>query len=123
MNQSLGAGESYWTQTASMPSFAPLAGPGEADVAVVGGGIAGISTARELARSGKSVAVLERERWSARAANPAPSTAATKAHCTPCPPSARTWGARSPSTTPNAPRSRRAGPRHGRGKPGQVGGN
>ncbi|MFD0366762.1 FAD-dependent oxidoreductase [Streptomyces sp. NPDC127114] len=53
---------SYWMQTAGMPSFAPLTTDAEADVVVVGGGIAGISTAWELARAGLGVVLLEADR-------------------------------------------------------------
>jgi gamma-glutamylputrescine oxidase len=50
---------------------APLATPEEADVAIVGGGFAGLHTARLLARQGKRVAVLERRRigWGASGRN------------------------------------------------------
>ncbi len=51
---------SLWMDTASVPSADPLATDAEADVVVVGSGIAGLSTAYELARSGRSVAVLDR---------------------------------------------------------------
>lgn len=52
-------GPSHWMRTADLPAFAPLAAPAEVDVAVVGGGIAGLSTAWELARKGMGVMVLE----------------------------------------------------------------
>ncbi|MEU3726746.1 FAD-dependent oxidoreductase [Streptomyces sp. NPDC031705] len=53
---------SYWMQTAGFPDFAPLTAPTEVDTVVVGGGIAGISTAWELARAGRGVVLLEADR-------------------------------------------------------------
>lgn len=59
--------ESYWMLSAaaapqpSLPSDSRV----EVDVAVVGGGIAGLSAAWELARAGRSVAVLESDRLAA----------------------------------------------------------
>ncbi|WP_432138175.1 FAD-dependent oxidoreductase [Streptomyces sp. bgisy154] len=51
---------SHWLRTAPPADPAPPPeGPLDVDVAVVGGGVAGISTAWELARRGRSVAVLE----------------------------------------------------------------
>ncbi|MET7756071.1 FAD-dependent oxidoreductase [Streptomyces sp. NPDC005389] len=49
-------------RTATFPSFAPLSQPAEADAAVIGSGIAGLSAAWELARAGLSVIVLEADR-------------------------------------------------------------
>lgn len=50
--------ESYWLATASMPSFGKLDRDLDTDVAVVGGGIAGITTAYMLAREGRRVVLL-----------------------------------------------------------------
>ncbi|MDX6355829.1 MAG: hypothetical protein QOF98_2732 [Streptomyces sp.] len=57
-----GADESYWVRTTDTSRFAPLTDDLTVDVAVVGGGIAGLSTAWEVARTGRSVVVIEAER-------------------------------------------------------------
>lgn len=53
------------------PDRPPLAGPVEADVAVVGGGFAGLHTARLLAQQGRRVVLVERHRiaWGASGRN------------------------------------------------------
>ncbi|MCP3819987.1 FAD-dependent oxidoreductase [Streptomyces sp. A3M-1-3] len=60
-----GVYESHWMETAQAPPRAPLSEDIEVDVAVVGAGIAGLSTAWELSRTGRSVAVLEAGRVAA----------------------------------------------------------
>jgi len=50
---------SIWHSTVTMPSYGPLRGPVEADVAVVGAGLAGLTTAYILARAGKRVVVVD----------------------------------------------------------------
>lgn len=64
--------DSYYTRTLAQDScFAPLQGTVEADVCVIGGGIAGISTAWELTQRGMRVALLEKSRvgWGASGRN------------------------------------------------------
>lgn len=51
--------ESYWMSSTTAPSYPPLTGDVEADVVVVGAGIAGICTAWELTRAGRSVVLLD----------------------------------------------------------------
>ncbi|SDZ79277.1 NAD(P)/FAD-dependent oxidoreductase [Rubrimonas cliftonensis] len=52
--------ESWWRETAAPgPALAPLEGDATVDVAVIGGGYAGLSTALRLAELGVSCAVLE----------------------------------------------------------------
>lgn len=64
--QSSGIQSSYWLETAPPPAPAPPpSGDLTVDVAVVGGGIAGLSTAWELVRQGREVAVLEADRVAA----------------------------------------------------------
>ena len=52
----------YWNETASVPSFPRLSGDIEVDVAIIGGGIVGITTARFLKDLGQRVAVIEARR-------------------------------------------------------------
>jgi glycine/D-amino acid oxidase-like deaminating enzyme/nitrite reductase/ring-hydroxylating ferredoxin subunit len=49
-----------WTDSAELKSFPPLTADTDADVVVVGAGIAGLSVAYELALEGKLVVVLDR---------------------------------------------------------------
>ena len=57
-----GTAESYWMDSTPATAYPPLDGDVEVDVVVVGGGIAGVCTAWELVRAGRSVAVLEADR-------------------------------------------------------------
>ena len=62
----------YWWATApELPSYADRPLPQRVDVAVIGSGYTGLSAARQLARSGASVAVLEKETigWGASSRN------------------------------------------------------
>ena len=54
-----GMAESYWMDTSPETEFPPLDGDGRADVTVIGGGIAGITTAFLLKQAGLTVALLE----------------------------------------------------------------
>ena len=51
--------ESVWSATAPMPECAALQENVHVDVCVIGGGIAGLSTAYHLCKAGRSVAVLD----------------------------------------------------------------
>jgi glycine/D-amino acid oxidase-like deaminating enzyme len=53
---------SFWIDTSLVTSYPPLSGDVEADVAIVGGGITGITAAYLLARAGRSVVLVERGR-------------------------------------------------------------
>ncbi|WP_413470923.1 FAD-dependent oxidoreductase [Streptomyces peucetius] len=58
--------DSHWMRTSDTTSYRPLTADLEVDVAVVGGGIAGLCTAWELTREGgRSVVVLEADRIAA----------------------------------------------------------
>lgn len=59
MTMNPGPPESYWIASAEAADHAALDADLEVDVAVIGGGIAGLCTAWELTRAGRSVAVLE----------------------------------------------------------------
>ncbi|MCU0492920.1 MAG: FAD-binding oxidoreductase, partial [Chloroflexaceae bacterium] len=54
-----GQSTSIWAASASMPSYAPLTRDTQADVCIVGAGIAGLSTAYQLARAGRRVLVVD----------------------------------------------------------------
>lgn len=60
-----GTATSYWIETSATTSYPSLTEDTEADVAVVGAGIAGICTAFELMRAGRSVRVFEAGRVAA----------------------------------------------------------
>lgn len=51
--------QSLWSATAGMPACGPLDRNLHVDVCIVGGGIAGLSTAYQLAREGKRIALIE----------------------------------------------------------------
>src|SRR5262245_32465139 len=57
-NDALGTVSNWWDDFALALERAPLAGREDADVAIVGGGMAGILCAHSLARAGFSVAVV-----------------------------------------------------------------
>lgn len=59
MNTDSGITISPWMATSDIPRYEPLRDDLEADVCIVGAGIAGISTAYLLARSGRRVVVLD----------------------------------------------------------------
>jgi glycine/D-amino acid oxidase-like deaminating enzyme/nitrite reductase/ring-hydroxylating ferredoxin subunit len=54
--------ESLWRASHPRPPFSALAGDLDTDVAVIGGGISGLTAAVLLARAGRRVALLERDR-------------------------------------------------------------
>ncbi|MGA4844157.1 FAD-dependent oxidoreductase [Streptomyces sp. G45] len=55
-------GSSYWIESAPGTPYPPLERDVTVDVTVIGGGIAGLSTAWEVSRAGLGVAVLEADR-------------------------------------------------------------
>ena len=62
MKAPLGDTTPYWITSAAFPEFSRLAEDVRTDVLVVGGGISGLTTAYLLAKSGRTVTVLERGR-------------------------------------------------------------
>ncbi len=54
--------QTYWNATAPAPYFPSLSGDISVDVAIVGGGIVGITTARLLKDLGQTAAVVEARR-------------------------------------------------------------
>ena len=59
MKSETGESQSLWMATADVPPAKPLDAPAEADVCVIGAGIAGLSVAYFLANNGKKVIVLD----------------------------------------------------------------
>jgi len=54
--------QSIWTNSVFMPTFSPLKASVQAEVAIIGGGLAGILTAALLQQRGVDVVVLEADR-------------------------------------------------------------
>jgi len=52
----------YWIRSAALPSFPSISGDVHVDVAIVGGGLTGITAAYLLKKAGAKVALLERQR-------------------------------------------------------------
>lgn len=61
-NGYVGGHQSYWLASTPRTEYAPLAGDVTVDVAIVGGGIAGLTAALLLKEEGKRVAVVEADR-------------------------------------------------------------
>lgn len=59
MKPESGNTHSAWTATADVPDFPPLDSDMQADVCVIGAGIAGLTTAYLLTKAGKSVVVID----------------------------------------------------------------
>src|SRR6267378_8566725 len=55
----------YWEFSGELPQFQSLSSDLEVDVAIIGGGLTGITTAHLLKEAGAKVALLERERCAA----------------------------------------------------------
>ena len=55
----------YWSTSSTLPQFARLADDAAANIAVIGGGITGLTAAYLLAKAGKRVILLERGRCAA----------------------------------------------------------
>lgn len=53
--------ETTWTEGVTFPTFPSLNGSVEADVAIIGGGITGITTAYLLTKAGKKVTLIEKD--------------------------------------------------------------
>ncbi|NUP29677.1 MAG: FAD-binding oxidoreductase, partial [Nocardia sp.] len=62
MSAPIGTAESYWMQSTGRTSYPRVTDDVEADVAVIGGGVAGLCCAWEIAGTGRSVVVLEADR-------------------------------------------------------------
>jgi glycine/D-amino acid oxidase-like deaminating enzyme/nitrite reductase/ring-hydroxylating ferredoxin subunit len=58
---------SFWEKSAERPAYPPLSSEVSCEVAVIGGGIVGVTTAYRLAREGASVCLLEARRIGAGA--------------------------------------------------------
>jgi glycine/D-amino acid oxidase-like deaminating enzyme/nitrite reductase/ring-hydroxylating ferredoxin subunit len=58
----VGGHQSYWLDSTQRTNYAPLEGDATVDVAIIGGGIAGLTTALLLKEEGKRVAVVEADR-------------------------------------------------------------
>ena len=54
-----GTAESYWMATSPETAFPPLDGDGKTDVTVIGGGVAGVTTAFLLKRAGLTVTLID----------------------------------------------------------------